>query len=236
MGVSEYLGLSIVNPDAQAREYMITAIPQAGMNAQTGRLTLNPRAQRAFLLNEILGGAPPSSGWIRIDSAASSCIIYLASGNDEFLAGTDAATSSSTTLVLPHISVNTGFVELDHTDTVISIVNAGRATGSVTAQLVGLDGLVLGTLSKTLPASGSQTGRISELFREVLPNNSQGGKKFEGYLLLSADVPISAWQRIDTPLTRSLLRARSLPSQLSNAIIPTSPSEAETSMNLSSIW
>lgn len=32
--------------------------------------------------------------------------------------------------------------------------------------------------------------------------------------------PISAWERIDTPLARSLLRGRSLPSDLSNAIIP----------------
>src|SRR5262249_10193500 len=118
MGVGEYLGLSIVNPEAQAREYTITATPQTGTNAQTARVVLNPGAQRAFLLNEILGAAPPSSGWLRIDSAASSCISYLASGNAEFLAGTDAAASSSMALVLPHISVNTGFVELDHTDTV----------------------------------------------------------------------------------------------------------------------
>ena len=102
---------------------------------------------------------------------------YLASGNDEFLAGTDAAASSSTALVLPHISVNTGFVELDHTDTVISIVNAGIAPASVTAQLVGLDAVIIGTLSMTVPANSSRTGRVSELFREVLPNNSLGGKE-----------------------------------------------------------
>jgi hypothetical protein len=220
MGVGEYLGISIVNPDASAREYTITATLQAGVNAQIGRVTLNPRAQRAFLLNEILGSVPPSSGWIRIDSAASGCMSYLASGNDEVLAGTDAASSSSTLLVLPHISVNTGFVELDHTDTVISIVNAGIAVASVAEQLVGLDGVVIGTVSMTVPAGSSRTGRISELFREVLPNSLSGGKKFDGYLRLSADVPISAWQRIDTPLSRSLLRGRSLPSELSNAIIP----------------
>jgi len=220
MGVGEYLGISIVNPDASAREYTITATLQAGVNAQIGRVTLNPRAQRSLLLNEILGSVPPSSGWIRIDSAASGCMSYLASGNDEVLAGTDAASSSSTLLVLPHISVNTGFVELDHTDTVISIVNAGIAPASVAEQLVGLDGVVIGTVSMTVPAGSSRTGRISELFREVLPNNLSGGKKFDGYLRLSADVPISAWQRIDTPLSRSLLRGRSLPSELSNAIIP----------------
>jgi hypothetical protein len=220
MGVGEYLGLSIVNPEAQPREYTITATPQTGANAQIGRVMLNPGAQQAFLLNEILGGVPPSSGWIRIDSAAIGCMSYLASGNDEFLAGTDAAASSSTALVLPHISVNTGFVELDHTDTMISIVNAGIAPASVAAQLVGLDGVIIGTLSMTVPANGSRTGRMSELYRDVLPNNSLGGKKFDGYLRLSADVPISAWQRIDTPLSRSMLRGRSLPSELSNAIIP----------------
>src|SRR6476659_3165815 len=164
MGVGEYLGLSIVNPETQAREYTITATPQTGTNAQIGRVILNPGAQRALLLNEILGGAPPSSGWIRIDSAASGCMSYLASGNDESLAGTDAAASSSTALVLPHISVNTGFVELEHTDTVISIVNAGIAPASVTAQLVGLEGGIIGTLSMTVPASSSRTGPISELF------------------------------------------------------------------------
>ena len=181
MGVGEYLGLSIVNPEAQAREYTITATPPTGTNAQIGRLILNPGAQRAFLLSEILGGAPPSSGWIRIDSAASGCMSYLASGNDEFLAGTDAAASSSTALVLPHISVNTGFVELDHTDTVISIVNAVIEPASVTAQLVGLDTGIIGTVSMTDTGDSGSTGRVSELFREVLPNNSLGGKKFDGY-------------------------------------------------------
>ncbi len=220
MGVGEYLGLSIVNLEGQAREYTITATPQTGTNAQTGRVILNPGAQRALLLDEILGGSLPSPGWIRIDSVASGCMSYLASGNDESVAGTDAAASGSTALVLPHISINTGFVELDHTDTVISIVNAGIAPASVTAQLVGLDAVIIGTLSMTVPASSSRTGRMSELFREALPNNSLGGKKFDGYLRLSADVPVSTWQRTDTPLSRSLLRGRSLPSELSNTIIP----------------
>ena len=42
MGVGEYLGLSIVNPEGQAREYTITATPQTGTNAQIGRVDSEP--------------------------------------------------------------------------------------------------------------------------------------------------------------------------------------------------
>src|SRR5262245_9603554 len=100
----EYLGISIVNTDTQEREFTVTATSAAGTNVQTGRVTLNPGGQRAFLLREVVGSSVPSSGWLRIDSAAGGCTSYMASGNDQVLAGTDADQSGSTLLWLPHIS------------------------------------------------------------------------------------------------------------------------------------
>jgi len=217
---NEYLGISIVDTDTAPREFAVTATSLDGKRAQTGRVTLNADRQRAFLLHEVVGAGAPTSGWIRIDSEANGCMAYMASGNAQVLAGTDADQSGGTLLWLPHISINTGFMELDHTDTQIAIVNAGTAAANVTAQLIGLDGVVKGTATIPVPASGSRIDRISELFRDALPNNSVGGKTFEGYARLSSDVPISAWQRIDTPLSRNMLRAVSVPADTSNAVIP----------------
>ncbi len=220
LGVGEYLGLSVVNPDAQAREFTITATPSSGTGAQTGRFTLNAGAQRNFLLNEILGAPGPSAGWIRIDSAVTGCTAYLASGNNEFLAATDGDTSGSTTIVLPHVILNIGFVELAYTDTYIAIVNSGTTAATVTVTAQTLDGTSgaltppLGTL--TVPANGSRSFLLSELLRNMQP----GITKFEGYVSLSSNVPISAWQRVDTPLSRSMLRGISTPANFSGTVIP----------------
>jgi len=216
----EYVGISIVNTDTQLRDFTVTATAANGSRLQAGLLTLNPASQRAFLLQEVVGPGAPSPGWIRIGSNASGCTSYMASGADQVLAGTDANESGSTVMWVPHISVNTGFTELAHTDTLISIVNTGTVTASINAQLMGLDGLTKGTLSISVPPNGSRIDRISELFAAVLPNNSLGGKTFEGYARLSADVLISVWQRIDTPLSRSMVRGISIPSQTSSAVLP----------------
>jgi len=217
---SEYLGISIVNTDPAPREFAVTATSSDGKRAQAGRVTLSADPQRAFLLHEVVGAGAPTSGWIRIESDANGCMAYMASGNAEMLAGTEADQSGGTLIWLPHISVKTGFMELDHTDTQIAIVNSGTAAANVTVQLIGLDGAAKGTATIPVPASGSRTDRISELFRDALPNNSVGGKSFDGYARLSSDVPISAWQRIDTPLSRNMLRAISPPPDTSNAVSP----------------
>src|SRR5436309_8459863 len=102
---------------------------------------------------------------MKYDSDASTCASYLASGTENLLAGTDADPTGSTALLLPHISINTGFVELSHTDTEVLIVNAGNAAASVTAQLVGLDGAIRGAATLSVPAKGSASDLISNLFR-----------------------------------------------------------------------
>jgi hypothetical protein len=216
----DYLGISIVNRDAQAREFTVTATPSSGVNPQSGRLTLNAGAQRASMLNQIIGGTVPSPGWIRLDPDANGCASYLASGNGEALASTDADDAAASVVVLPHISINTGFTELNHADASISIVNAGSSTASVTAQLTSLAGAAIGTVQLTVPSNGSFHGRVSDLFLAVLPDNSLGGKTLEGYLRLSSNTPISAFQRTDTPLSRTMLRGIPVPSEFSNTVIP----------------
>src|SRR5205085_7508543 len=55
------------------------------------------------------------------------------------------------------------------------------------------------------------TVALSVLFADILPDNRPvGGKVFEGYVRLNSNVPIAAWERIVTPLSRKLLRGRTV--------------------------
>jgi hypothetical protein len=51
---------------------------------------------------------------------------------------------------------------------------------------------------------------VSEAFRDFLPDNRLNGKVFQGYVRLTSNVPIAAWARIETPLSRKLARGRVL--------------------------
>jgi hypothetical protein len=222
LAARESTGISIVNPDSESREFTVTATTPDGTSRQTARVTLGARGQRAQLLREILGTATaPASGWIRVDSSTAGCRIYLTSQTEQNLTGTDAG-STSTTVLLPRISVNTGFTELSHTDTQIALVNPNDAAANVTAQLIGIDGGARGSITMIVAAQGSRTFLISEAFQNVLPGNTLGGKTFEGSLRLSSDVAVAAWLRIERPLSKSILRGRGVadinPTNL--AIIP----------------
>ena len=46
--VSEFLGMSIVNTDAQTREYVVTARNSEGSVSREGRINLAPGNQTAF--------------------------------------------------------------------------------------------------------------------------------------------------------------------------------------------
>jgi len=207
----EFLGLSIVNRDNQPREFTVTATGPEGTNAQTGRVSIPAGGQRAQLINEILGTPRrPASGWIRIDSPATGCTSFLASGNDSMLDSADAPAITSTTILIPDVAIFTGFVELNYIDTYLAIVNSGSSSATVTARLFGLDGAMPGSTVITVPAGGSRTLAVSEAFREVLPDNRLGGRVFQGYVRLNSNVQIAAWGRIETPLSRKLARGRTL--------------------------
>jgi hypothetical protein len=220
----EYLGISIANIDAQEQNYTITVTPATGTNAQTGQVKLAAGAQTAMMLNQVVSETPLTragfSGWIRIDSSASGCRNYLANGSSEFLAGTEADEAGGSNILLPYVYINTGFVELQYTETEILIVNAGSTAANVTAELMGLDGTVKGTLPLSVHANGSRNDRVSELFKDALPNNSLGGKTFEGYIRLSGSNPVSAWQRLVSPISRSMLRGTAPTSGVTSAMIP----------------
>jgi hypothetical protein len=220
----EFVGVSIVNTDTQTREFTVTATSPEGTNSKSSRLTLNAGSQHTALLKEILGTTTGfSSGWIRIDSALNACTSYVTSGTDQSLTGTEAMKAAPAALViLPHVSVNTGFAELNHIDTRIAVVNPSNASTEITARLIGLDGGLRGIFRFVIPASGSRVARVSEIFQSSLPNNNLGGKTFSGYVHLESSTPIAAWQRIETPLSRSLLRGRTLeePQLTSEATIP----------------
>ena len=52
LGQPDSTGISMVNTDNQTREFTVTVRAANGGNAQTGRVTLNARAQRALMLRE----------------------------------------------------------------------------------------------------------------------------------------------------------------------------------------
>lgn len=209
--VDEFLGLSIVNRDTQAREFTVTVIPPEGANGQSGRVTVPAGGERAQLVNEILGTPRrPASGWIRIDSAAAGCPAYLASGNESMLDGADGAPVTSLSVVIPNVSVFTGFVELNYIDTYLAVVNPGGVPANVTVRLFSLSGALTGTASLTVAAGGSKTFAVSETFRDVLQDNRLGGRVFQGYLRLDSNVAVAAWGRAETPLSRKLARGRGL--------------------------
>jgi hypothetical protein len=207
----EFLGLSIVNRDNQPREFTVTVTAPEGTDTQTGRLSIPAGGQRAQLINEILGlPRRPTSGWIRVDSTAPGCTSFVSSGNEAMLDSAEAMPNTSTTILIPNVSVFTGFVELNHLDTHIALVNPGSTSALVTAGLFGLDAAMTGSTVVALPPGGSSTLAVSEAFRDVLPDNRLGGRAFQGYMRLNSSVPIAAWARIETPLSRKLARGRGL--------------------------
>jgi hypothetical protein len=207
---SDYLGLSVVNDSAAQQDFAVTVRSSEGMVAQSGNLTIPAGAQRARLLQEILGSPLKSAeGWIRVDGLAVPCRGYLLQGSETSFAGFESASGASAEVaLLPHVSVNTGFMELGHTETSVGIVNPNVTPAAVTVELFTLRGVSAGKMDLQVPVQGSRTFRASEAFAAVLPNNNVGGKTFEGYIRLTANVGIVAWQRIDTPLRASVLRGR----------------------------
>jgi len=207
--VDEFLGLSIVNRDNQPREFTVTVTAPEGTNVQTGRVSIPPGGQRAQLINEVLGTPRrPASGWIRVEAPAAGCTSLLASGNEAMLDNADGTPNTSTTVFIPNVAVFTGFVELNYLDTYLAIVNTGSTSATVTARLFGLDAATTGSTVVTVPAGGSRTLTVSEAFRDQLPDNHVGGRVFQGYMRLNSTVPIAAWARIETPLSRKLARGR----------------------------
>jgi len=206
-----FLGLSLVNTAGAVNEATVTWTNGDGNSARTGRLSLSPGAQRAFLVWEVLGiPNDPSDGWIRIDSSEPGLLSYLTSGTDGILDGTEPVSQPAATIFLDHVAVNTGFTELDHTDTFVILVNPGNAAANARAELISLGGRAAGSLAVSIPAGASRTIRISESFREVLPVNNLGGRTFNGYMKVVSDGGLACWLRIETPLSRRLLRGRAL--------------------------
>src|SRR5262249_26196669 len=112
---ADYVGLSVVNNDSQQHNFTVQVNSPDGQTSQSAVLPIPAGNERAFLLNELLSSKTlPSSGWIRVDGFNSQCPLYLTSGNSESLTGLDPASVLSTSILLPHIEVNTGFVELEN--------------------------------------------------------------------------------------------------------------------------
>ncbi len=206
---NEFIGLSLVNTSAVKNEVTVTWTDSDGNSARTASLSLAPGSQRVALLKEILTiPDDPTQGWIRIDYSESGLLSYMTSGRDGILDGTESTSLISTRITLPHVAVNTGFMELQHTETLVNLINPGNAAANAHVDLIGLDGNTAGDLIVSIPARASHSLRVSESFSDVLPPNNVGGRTFQGYMKISSDEGLAGWLRIDTPLSRRLLRGR----------------------------
>jgi hypothetical protein len=205
----EFIGLSLVNTSVASNDVTITWTASDGNSARTANFSLVPGSQRVALVKEILSTPEdPPQGWIRIDSSEPGLLSYMTSGRDGILDATEPAPLISTRIILPHVAVNTGFTELEYTETQVSLINPGAAAANARAELIGLDGVAAGDLAVSIPARASRILRISESFRDVLPPNSAGGRTFHGYMKVSSDLGLAGWLQIEAPLSRRLLRGR----------------------------
>jgi hypothetical protein len=212
-GPGDFVGLSIANTNNQAQYYSVIAFGEDGRIAAVESSQWDPGVQRAFLLPDFFTFPPvlPLKS-LRISPiqgpTANGCNAVLSQGNDEKLVGVEPATAGGTTVYLPHISVATGFLELEYTDTRLAIVNTQQDVANVTAQLFGVAGEFRGSTSFSLPALGSHSFLVSQAFANAIFDNAAGGKQFEGYIRLDSNVAVAAWERIETPLSWSALRGR----------------------------
>ncbi len=208
-GENQFVGLSLVNTGRTANEATVTWTNAEGTGIRTGSVSLLPGAQRALLVREILGlPREPRDGWIRIESAEPGLLAYLTSGTNGILDGTEPVSQPATAIFLEHIAVNTGFLELYHTDTLATFVNPGNAAANARLELIGMDGRTAGSLALSIPRSGSRTIRVSESFRDALPSNNLGGRTFDGSMKVLSDAGLASWLQVETPLSRRLLRGR----------------------------
>jgi hypothetical protein len=207
--VNEFLGLSLVNRAMVDNDITVSWTRADGSDVREGRLSLAPGSQRIRLVREILDlPSDPTEGWLRVDAAQPGLFTYLTAGSDELLDGAGPANDIATSIILEHVEVNTGFVELRHTDTLVQIINPNAAVAGVRTELVNLDGVIVGNLTLSIAPRAARTMRISESFRNALPANNVGGHIFNGYLRLASDIAVSGWLRIDTPLSRRLVGGR----------------------------
>ena len=211
LNADEYVGLSLVNTASESAEVTVSANGSEGVEAEAGVISLAPGTERALLLREILGlEADPGSGWIEIDSNRTGLGVFSATGGDGFLHTAEPADTFVDNLFLPDVRVDTGFRELAAIDTAVAIIVPGELAANVVLELVSLESDVAGEVTIAVPARGSRFLRVSQVFAEFMPDNGVGGRTFAGYIRVTSDVPIAAWQRVDTPLLRTVVRGHSV--------------------------
>src|SRR5262249_14192978 len=147
--------------------------------------------QRSFLLSDFFTYPPVSPLRSLRFGLQKGCDAFLSQGDDEKLIGVEPASIGGTSVYLPHVSVATGFLELDYVDTRLAVVNTQLDVANVTAQLFGMDGVLRGNTSFSLPSLGSHSLLVSQEFASALPGNGAGGEQFEGYMRLVSDKPVA---------------------------------------------
>ena len=218
----EYLGISLVNTGTRTAKVTVSASSSIGAEGLGGSIALPPGGQHVSLITEIFGQAKrPPRGSLRIDSSEAGVLTYLVSGKDSAVDATVGAWEVSNRILLPHVVVDTTPTVLTHTDTLVMLVNPNRDFVQARAELIGLNGGIVGTTQLVVAGLGSRDVPISEAFKDALSSNGLAERAFQGYLRVSScsfefgrgescnsaigNGELLAWQRIERSIEQEFV-------------------------------
>lgn len=202
-GNGNFSSLALTNVSSMDAEFTIRLSSPDGRETKVVRIPVQVGQQR------IVGGESfrpysdaPVEGWIAVDATTDRFSAYLVSGTLDALAAAEPALRPAVTSYLPHIRVRTGFAETNWTDTQIAVINPSQQTASVAIRFMSYDRSAAQTIFVGVPPQGSRILRASEL----LPS---GTVRFEGRATVQSFQPVAVWEKVETPVSWTVLRARS---------------------------
>jgi hypothetical protein len=201
-GKANFATLALTNTSAFDAEFTISLNSPDGQETNLVRMPVGVGQQRTLGLETLRRTSEtPLEGWISVDASADSFKAYLVSGTLDALSATEPASRPAVTSYLPHIRVRSDFAETGQTDTEIAIVNPSRQTAIAAIRLSSYDRSIAHTAVVSIPAMGSRILRASELL-------GVGTAQFEGRATVQSYTPVVVWQKIETPVSWSVLRAK----------------------------
>ncbi len=201
-GLDQMMGIALVNPTASPLRLVFTLLNPGGTKAPDG-LFPNPRTwdlassnQMTVLDSQILGGTPPSDGWVHIqtDSNRIKGFSLVFDRDVRYMDGTAENNRSLQKAVFPALEKSSGgFSEF-------TLCNYSILSASVLFRLVGVDGKSLSETTIAIPSWGYLHRKLTELFPNAPLSQAS-------YLTMESSVPLRARQSFGTDNRFAVLNA-----------------------------
>jgi len=202
-GIDNFASLALTNVSNTDAEFTVRLNSPDGQETKVVRIPVEAGQQRIVGSESLRpNAATPLEGWIAVEATTDRFTAYLVSGTLDALAAAEPALRPAVTSYLPHIRVRTGFAETGSSDTQIAVINPSQQPASATIRLMSYDKSVAQTVFAGIPAQGSRIFRASDL----LP---PGTVRFEGRATVQSFQPVAVWEKVETPVSWTVLRARS---------------------------